>query len=444
MKKYIFTLLLVYGSFTSVTAQTADARIPKIDSLLSYFNANNKFMGSVAIQKEDKVILKQAYGYASVEGNIKANTQTKYKIGSVTKMFTSAVIFQLIEEGKLSLDTKLSKYFPEIKNADAITIKNMLNHTSGIFNFTNDESFGLYMKNKETQKAMAGRIAAFDAAFQPGTKAEYSNSNYLLLGYIIEKITGKPYKDMVEKRIVKKLGLKNTTYFSAIEPQQNEAYSYTFNGDNWIREEEWNESVAGAAGALQSTPEDLTAFVYALFEGKIISQKSLDEMLIMDFGYGKGIFIFPFGERQFYGHTGGIEEFTSVLSYYPDEKVALAFLINGSNYNYNEIIIGILRLYYNMPYSFPNFKTIQVAPEILKSYEGIYASEEFPLKITVKHHKEDNQLIAQATGQGPIPLNSVSETEFTCDPAGINITFNTANSFTLHQNGAVIEFIKEK
>ncbi|GGB69769.1 D-Ala-D-Ala carboxypeptidase [Flavobacterium suaedae] len=442
MKKYILTLLIVCSYTATTTAQNINPRLIKIDSLLSHFYKNDKFMGSVAIQEKDEVIFKKAYGYADVKNGIEANTETQYKIGSITKMFTASIIFQLIEERKLSFDTKLSEYFPEIKNADSITIKNMLNHTSGIFNYTNDGAFMAYLGSKMSHKEMVEQIAAFEPAFKPGTTADYSNSNYLLLGYIIEQVTGKPYKDAVEKRIVKKLKLKNTDYFSKINPQQNEAFSYGFDGTNWIQQEEWNESVAGAAGALQSTPEDLTKFIRALFKGDIIKQKSLDEMLEMDFGYGKGIFIFPFGERKFYGHNGGIEEFTSILGYYPKEEFAISLIINGSNYDYNEILIGILSIYYKMPYKFPNLKTANVAPEILKGYEGLYSSPTIPLKITITYDTESNKLMAQATGQGAFPLNPVSDTEFTFDPAQITIIFKE-NGFTIKQGGMVNEFTRE-
>lgn len=441
MKKYILTLLFIC-SYTAITAQNVNPRLIKIDSLLSHFYKNNKFMGSVAIQEKDEVIFKKAYGYADVNNGIEANTETEYKIGSITKMFTASVIFQLIEERKLSLDTKLSEYFPEIKNADSITIKNMLNHTSGIFNYTNEESFMDYLTNSVTHKAMVERIAALEPAFEPNTTADYSNSNYLLLGYIIEQITGKQYKDVVEKRIVKKLKLQNTHYFSKIVPKRNEAFSYGFDGVNWVQQEEWNESVAGAAGALQSTPEDLTKFIRALFEGDIIKKKSLDEMLKMDFGYGKGIFTFPFGQRNFYGHTGGIEEFSSVLGYYPKDELGISLIVNGSNYDYNQILIGILSIYYKMPYKFPKLTTANVAPEILKSYEGTYASPTIPLKITITHDAESNELMAQATGQGAFPLNPLSDTEFTFDPAQITIIFKE-NGFTIKQGGMVNEFTRD-
>ncbi|QYJ69358.1 serine hydrolase domain-containing protein [Flavobacterium litorale] len=438
MRKYIFILFTL--SFTVATYAQSEARFQKIDSLLSYLTANDKFMGSVSIRVKDKVVFDGAYGYANVATNTKADTETKYKIGSITKMFTSAIIFQLIEDKKLKMDTKLSEFFPDIKNAENITIKNLLNHTSGIFNYTNDESFLAYMEAAQTREAMAKRIADFGSSFTTNEKADYSNSNYILLGYIIEDVTKKTYKDVVAQRIVKKLKLKNTYYYGKINPNKNEAYSYDFNGNTWEQRGEWHESVAFAAGALQSTPNDLTQFIRALFEGDIIKESSLEEMKKMDFGYGKGIFIFPFGERRFYGHTGGIEGFSSTLGYYPKDELSVAMTINGENYDSNQILIGILSIYYKIPYAFPNLKTATVDPEILKSYEGTYASPTIPLKITIQYN--GSQLTAQATGQGAFPLNPLSNTEFNFDPAGIVITFRE-NGFVIKQGGTTNNFTKE-
>lgn len=355
MKKYLFILFTISATIT--TYAQSEPKFQKIDSVLTYFTTNDKFMGSVTIREKDKVVFNKAYGYADLENKVKANIDTKYKIGSITKMFTSSIIFQLIEEKKLTLDTKLSEYYPQIKNADSISIKNLLNHSSGIYNFTNDTLFMDYVETPQTRKAMLQRITDYGSVFNPNEKAEYSNSNYLLLGYIIEDITKKRYKDVVNERIIKKLKLKNTYYYGKINPKRNEAYSYSFDGTNWEKREEWHESVTFAAGALQGNPTDLTKFIRALFEGDIIKEESLEEMKKVDFGYGKGIFIFPFSERRFYGHTGGIEGFSSILGYYPKDEVSIAMTVNGEGYDSNQILIGILSSYYKVPYRLPNLKT---------------------------------------------------------------------------------------
>jgi CubicO group peptidase (beta-lactamase class C family) len=355
-------------------------------------------------------------------------------------MFTSAIVFQLIEEKKLTLKTKLSKFYPEIKKADSITIGDLLSHKSGIYNYTNDSIFIDYCKLPQTKAAMLKRLAGYESDFKPGSKADYSNSNYLLLGYIIEDITKKPYKANVNDRIIKPLGLKNTYYYSKLNPKRKEAYSYEWKNKKWSKIEEWDQSVAFAAGALLSTPTDLTKFIKALFDGKVIKKESLDQMTKIEFGYGYGIFSFPFGERKFYGHTGGIEGFSSNLGYHPKEELSISLIQNGDNYETNDIMIGVLSIYYKLPYSFPNLVTADVNPDILKSYEGTYTTPALPFKVNIK--LIDGKLMAQATGQGQFPLTAVSETEFIFDPAGVAITFSKTG-FTLNQGGTKTEFVKE-
>lgn len=441
MKKTLLSLFAFVLAASTFAQQHEGAKFRKIDSLLTYLYANNKFMGSIAIQEKGEIVFEKAYGYADVETKTAANPKTRYKIGSITKMFTSAIIFQLAEEKKLTLDTKLSDFFPKIKNAGKITIADMLNHKSGLYNYTDNPEFGTYKSKLQNRKDMLTRLESYPAAFEPGEKAEYSNSNYLLLGYIIQDITKKPYKDNVMSRIVNKAGLKNTYYYSKINPKKNEAFSYSYADSKWVKTEEWHESVAGAAGALQSTPADLTKFIKALFDGKIITKESLDQMTTLDMGFGKGIFAYPFIERKFFGHNGGIESFKSVLGYYPKDDLGFSLLLNGDNYNNNDIVLGILSCYYKLPYIFPNFKTAKVAESILKSYEGFYTTPSLPYKVDIK--LVNGVLIAHATGQGSFPLNPLSETEFNFDPAGITITF-TSKGFTLKQaDGSTTQFTKE-
>ena len=242
-------------------------------------------------------------------------------------------------------------------------------------------------------------------------------------------------------RVVKKAGLTDTYYFSKVDTKKNEAYSYLFDGKKWSKREEWDESVAAAAGALQSTPTDLTKFIKALFDGKIVSKASLTEMTTLDAGYGKGILQFPFGERKFLGHNGGIESFTSTVGYYPSGGLSFSLIQNGDNYDTNAIVVGVLSIYYKMPYQFPNLKSVAVDTTVLKSYEGIYSTPSIPLKIEIK--EEAGRLMAQATGQSAFPLNPLSTTEFNFDPAQITINF-IKDGFSFSQGDTTLDFKREK
>lgn len=413
----------------------------KIDSLLDKLSGKNKFMGSVAIRKHDQILYSRAYGLSDVQSRSKATPETKYRIGSISKMFTATMIFQLIEEHKLSLETKLSTYFSGIPNAEKITISDLLSHRSGIFNITQDSTYSEWHTAKQTQIAMLNRIKAYPADFEPNTKTEYSNSNFILLGYILETITGKSFADNLKTRIADRIGLKNTYYGSKTQPAKNESYSYSLDDGRWTQEPETDMSVPGGAGAIVSTPNDLTHFITALFNRELISKTSLDSMTTIREGLGRGIFVIPFGTHSGFGHNGGIDKFASGLSYFPDDSLSFAVCTNGLDYNLNAVAIGVLQICYNMPYEIPSLEEFAVDPKILKSYEGIYSSNGVPLKIkiTIKNHK----LTAQASGQPSFPLDAVSNTEFRFNEAGIKISFKKEHELLIEQGGQETIFIKE-
>ena len=435
MKKLALIFALTYSLFT-----VAQDRFTKMDSLLTYLNKNDKFMGSLCIREGENVVFNKAYGFADVDKNIAADRMTKYKIGSVTKTFTAVMIMQLIEEKKLNLQTKLNRFYPKIPNAEKITIYDLLHHRTGIVDYINGDS--ITAKNIyrfHSKEEMIQKITDYKALFEPGTKHEYSNSNYNLLGYIIETLTKKSYAENIQTRIVKKANLLNT-YFpqGKIDTSVGESYSYLFNGTKWEKVEEWENSIAYSAGAIISTPADLTRFMYALFDGKLIKPSSLEQMKEIKEGYGKALMQFPFGERRFYGHTGGIENFRAVVGYYPTEKLGISLIVNGDNFNRNDIMIGVLSIYYKMPFPFPKFNKIE-ASELVK-FTGTYSSKELPLKMTIS--EKNGELLAQASGQSAFPLTFKEEKTFIFAPAGIEMIFGE-NSFVLKQGGMSFNFSKE-
>ena len=420
----------------------SETKFGKIDSLLNYLSSNDKFMGSVAIQENDQIIFEKSYGFADIKGKKRANSKTKYKIGSVTKTFTAVVIMQLIEEKKLTLETKLSDFYPDIKNANKITINDLLSHSSGIYSFTNDADYKTYALKPQSKSQLLDKIKAGKPQFEPNSKAEYSNSNYVLLGWIIEDVTKSSYQSNVENRIIKKIGLQNTGFSPNINSANNEAFSYHITGKAWEEAGKEDMSIPGGAGSIIASASDLTKFISALFTGKLLKQPSLESMATIENGFGKGLFMMPFGERKFFGHTGGIENFSSTVGFYPKEKLAIALLDNGQGgYGMNDVMIGILSIYYKMPYRFPNVKTVDVPVATLKKYEGTYSAPNFPMKISVK--EEGGVLICQATGQESFPLNALSDTKFSFDPANLELVFGL-DSMTIFQGGQQTKLTKEK
>ena len=452
-------LLLFVFAFSSFTF--AQDKFTKIDSLLNYLYENNKFMGSLTIREGENVVFNKAYGFADVEKGIKADRLTQYKIGSISKTFTAVMIMQLVEEKRLTLQTKLNRFYPKMPNAEKISIYDLMQHRTGIVDYINqDSTFHKVLDKKHSKEDILKVITSYEPLFEPGSKYQYSNSNFFILGCIIEKLTKKSYAENLQNRIVKKAELGTyenktemtakgavtnkvfvpTTYYKeeATNTANKESYSYYFDGTNWVKSLENHNSIPFASGGITSTTADLTKFIYALFDGKLVSQASLDQMKEIKEGYGKALIQFPFGERRFYGHGGRIENFSSMLGYYPTEKLSFSLISNGDNFVQNDIIIGILSIYYKMPFPFPKFMKMDKAE--LAKFTGTYASKDLPLKITVT--EKNGELFAQATGQGAFPLTFKEETTFVFAAAGIEMVFGN-NSFVLIQGGMKFNFTKE-
>ena len=436
------TLFLLQASADAQSSKVFDRE--KLDTFFNKLADENKMMGSVAIDSAGREVYRKTVGFMNTDRK-KADDQTRYRIGSVTKTFTATMIMQLVEEGKLSLSTRLSEYYPRIPQADSITVKHMLKHQSGLFNFTNASDYSRWMTEQRSREQMLELFRGQEPQFSPGAQTSYSNTNYVLLGYIIEDITGKAYAQQLQQRIVKPLNLQHTYYGDGIDSGRNEAASFRFTQSDWSKAPETDMSIPGGAGGIVSTPDDLTDFISALFAGELVSQESLDKMTRTEQRLGMGLMKIPFYDTYAYGHNGGIDGFQSNLSYFPKEKVAMAFTGNGLNYNMNDILIGILSIYFGKDFQIPSFdqKSITLSTEQMRNYTGTYVSDQLPMDIKV--FVEDSALKAQATGQQAFPLSASDETTLYFKPAGITMKFDSLKngkyqSFRLEQSGGSYQY----
>jgi CubicO group peptidase (beta-lactamase class C family) len=446
MKIKIFITVLLSLLFSG-TVFSQGFNKEKLDSLFNRLSEKNKAMGSLTISKNGTILYNKAIGYSyiSEKEKISATEKTRYRIGSISKMFTATLIFQLIEEGKLTLTTTADKYFPTLPNAEKITIANLLNHRSGLHNFTNDPEYSTWMTTPKTHDEMLTIISKSKAEFQPNEKFSYSNSNYVVLGYMIEKICNESYAKVLEERITSKIGIADTYYGGRTNIKNNESYSYQWL-KNWEQQPETDMSIPGGAGSIVSTPADLTKFIEALFSYQLVSESSLQQMKKMTDGYGMGMFQIPFYTKISYGHIGGIDGFGSILAYFPEDTLAVAYCTNGQVYPMNTILIGVLSIYFNKEYSIPEFipqPAIDLKTEDLDKYIGDYSSTQLPIKITIS--RDGKALFAQASGQSAFPLEAIAKDKFQFEQAGIEIEFNTVrNEFTLRQGGGNFLFTKNK
>ncbi|GAA6370257.1 serine hydrolase domain-containing protein [Odoribacter splanchnicus] len=435
----VVAFLLLCCNLISYAQETEHA---KLDRYLRLLGDKNKFMGSVSVFSKGTEIYARSVGFADIDKQIVADAQSEYHIGSISKLFTTVMIFQAIEAGQLSLSSPIDSYFPTIKNAHKITIGHLLSHRSGIHNFTADEQYLNWNTQAKTKEQMVEIIARGGSDFEPDSKAQYSNSNFVLLSYILESLYKKPYAEILADRITRPLSLVNTHLGrKTISPEQNECNSYKY-FDKWRIESVTHPSIPLGAGGIVSTPRDLNKFADALFKGKLISANSLSTMLALKDNFGMGIFPVPFYAKRGFGHSGGIDGFNAMLIYFPEDELSYAITSNALNYTFNDIHIAVLSGIYGMPFDLPNFEAITLKPEDLVKYTGVYSNSQLPIKLTVRI--KNNALEGQGTGQAAFPLEAISEHTFKFTQGGIVMEFNPENrTMTLKQGGGVFLFKKE-
>ncbi|SEG46021.1 serine hydrolase domain-containing protein [Algoriphagus boritolerans] len=433
---FLFFLAFAVNSFL---AQAQD--YTKLNQFLDSLEIHDKFMGTVLLASDGKPVFERALGYADRERKIKATVATHYRIGSISKMFTTVLVLKAEESGKLSLDQKLADFYPQIKNSDKITLSMLLQHRSGIHNFTNNPDYLSYHTKPVSEEALVKIISDGGSDFEPDSKADYSNSNFVLLTFILEKVYEKSFSEILDEQLVKPLKLESTAIFTASDPGKGESFSYTFK-DKWILEAETDPSIPLGAGAISSDVKDLNTFINALFSGKLISEESLEKMKEINQGFGRGMFSFPYYERKGFGHTGGIDGFRSFLGYFPEEKLTVAVLSNGLNYNNNDILLALMDSYFGKDFEVPSFQPVVLSAVELEKYLGEYASDQIPLRLVFEQN--GSKLIAKPSGQQATELEATAVHTFEFKPVNAVFVFNPEKGeVTLKQAGQTFLFKKQ-
>lgn len=401
----------------------------KLDSLFDNLDKHNLGMVSISVKKDGREIYQRSTGYAVIDsaGMIKADVNTAYRLGSITKMFTAVMAFQLMDEKKLSLNDTLSRFFPDLPNANRITIRELMYHRSGLANFTSNDNFDEWKDKPHTHGQLLDFIKQQKPDFEPNAKADYNNSNYLLLGYIIEKITNKSYKEEVNRRIINKIGLAQT-YYASTGGKLSEAASYKYFDGKWKADNVVNLNNFDGAGAVISTTSDLLKFINGLFDGKLISKASLTQMTTMVDGYGMGIFPYEEGGHHGFGHNGKTEGFASSLQIYPNDKLSLAFCTNAEVYPKAKILDDVLKICFNMPCEIPTFQPIALSDSLLNKYPGTYKGASNGIAVSCT--RNNGNLVFETHGQKMI-LDALTNDTFYNRPYGFFFEFND-NGKTLY------------
>ncbi|HKQ40427.1 MAG TPA: serine hydrolase domain-containing protein [Verrucomicrobiae bacterium] len=444
--KISFATILTLALFTAGYAQTLDKA--KLDQFFDRLDEKHKAMGSLTIAKDGNVLYSRAIGYSQINGTEKKplTAENRFRIGSITKMFTATLILQLVDEGKLKLSDTVDKFLPQIPNAGKITIAQILSHRSGIPNVKRERDTQTKVSTiPMTKDDMLALLVKATPDFEPDTKYHYSNSGYWVLGFILEKVMAKAYDEILKERITSKIGLKDTYLTTGnIDANKNEAFTYIHFGGDWKPVSETHPTILFSAGAIVSTPADMAKFIQALFDGKLVSKPTLDQMTTMRDAEGFGMGTFKFAGKTFYGHTGGADNYGAWLAYEPEEKLVIAYATNAKIYPVESIVRGVADIYYHKPFVIPALESIAVDPDVLDRYVGVYSSPDAPAKPTIT--RDGLTLFFQPPGaSSAVPLEATAEDKFQIEGAAV-FTFDPAkNQMTVkRRNGMERVFTKEK
>ncbi len=409
---------------------------------------------SVLMARNGQIIYQKGFGYADVGNRVPVTPETKFRIGSITKQFIASAILRMQEEGKLSVEDKLSKFVPGFPRGDEVTIRHLLTHTSGIRSYTGRPGFLKYVTMPVTPAALVDTIKSYPYDFNPGDRYLYNNSGFFLLGYIIEKISGLSLADYLEDSLFKPLGMNNTGVYTVTRLLENEAYGYDRDSMNIVKALNWDMTWAGGAGALYSTAQDLYTWNEAVFNGKVLSAESMAAAftpVVLNSGekieYGFGWSLSDYRGSNFISHGGGLHGFLSYIARQPEEKTTVVVLCNstqppaGINPTSNAYTLAEYVLWKDMAKQSTLTSDIQVDEKILASYTGRYDyGQGMILKVTIN----GKQLSAQMTGQPMFPIYPASDSEFNWKVVDASIKFVTDETGKVthaihHQNGQVLE-----
>ena len=319
-----------------------------VDSLAQAEMQQSRVPGmAVALAKMGTILYAQGYGVIDLSTQQPADPKIIFEIGSITKQFTAALIMKLEEQGRLHLENRVATYLPGYGFSSAITIRMLLTHTSGLADFTNFADLGQWVRHGISETAALTEIAQAGLQFQPGRQYQYSNSNFYLLGSVIEKLTGQTYAANLEQSIFQPLGLQNTYY--TLPPANLSAAGYTNNGSGLVPAIIWDRSAAFAAGALSTNVYDLAKWDDALLSGQVVSPASFQEMTTSNgfyqngFSYGFGLALSTYGNRKLMWHSGQIGGFTAENAVFLDNGFTVIVLTNDQDYDPDQFVLKILR-----------------------------------------------------------------------------------------------------
>lgn len=424
--KLTFVCAFLLISVSSL-AQTIDEQIT---SFINESDFDIKSPGlSILVAKDGKTIYTKGFGMANLENNIKAEPKHVFEIGSITKQFTALSILMLEEQGKLSVDDGITKYIPDYPTqGKTITLHHLLNHTSGIKSYTNMPSFMTLARTDMTPTELINVFKNEPMEFDPGTQYNYSNSGYILLGHIIEVVSGKSYAEFIKTNIFDKLGMTNSYYGSMTQLIPNRARGYSETDSGYRNANYLSMTIPYAAGSIMSTTEDLLKWQNAISANTLISESSLIKATNgsklnngEDIPYGYGWIKGNIRGSKTYEHSGGIFGYSSNGIFLPEENIYIIGLTNCDCGNVGAITTNVAAIVLGKP--FPKKEdAITLNKEQLNQYVGAYEFEGGVIRhITLKDH----QLFSQREGSINLEIYPMTTTNFIFDGGNTSYDFYT-------------------
>ncbi|MEJ7598869.1 MAG: serine hydrolase [Kofleriaceae bacterium] len=444
---FVFGLALLVACVSAnppvvAPAATTDPLAAEIDRRAAETLASGKTAGvSVAILRDDKLAFAKGYGYANLAGKRAADADTVYRIGSVTKQFTAAAIVQLVEAGKLTFATDVRTLVDIPTGGRTVTILQLLQHSSGMPSYTEIPSFKAILNKSHTPAQIVALVKDTPWDFEPGTRFHYSNTGYVVLGMVIEKVSGESYAGYLAKHVFPKAGLTRTTYCDETKPDPHRATGYELDDRKaLVPARPIDMSFPFSAGALCSTVIDLLRWDVALRTGNIVSPAGYQQMIAPGHGnYGFGLFVAPVHGHLSVRHGGGINGFVSELAGYPDDRITIAVLTNAETSAAPALEKQVALRALNIP-----SRAVPITAAALAPYAGIYVLPGLGDASLVIH---DTHLEISVVGQPTFELEHRGHHTFANDQLDATFTFTfaggVATKLLIVQHGKALEGLRK-
>lgn len=361
----------------------------RLDKYLQAACDNYRFNGTALVAQRGLILLNKGYGWKNFRNQNPNDSGSIFQIGSITKPFTSLIILKLQEQGMLSVSDPLNKYFPNYPNGDRITLQNLLTHTSGIYNYTRDiHPYHFILRKTMTKERILRIFRNKPLEFTPGTRFSYSNSGYFLLGMIVEKVTGKPYEQVVRENIFDPLHMKHSgfDFRNLRDPSKTTGYSL-FGSNRKVESTTIDSTVLYSAGGIYSNTGDLYRWLKAVSAGQLLSAASWQQShtpFLNNYGYG-WIVDTLYG-KVYKTHSGFMMDYMTSIMYYPKEEVTIILLNNFSaREDLWPLCIELSQIIFHQTYPWGNTPELQADSSALKKYIGTYTlNQKNQLFITIE------------------------------------------------------------